>query len=38
MEHVSDGDTSCNWCMQNDPQRFDKRAGSVGNYSITEIS
>ena len=31
MEHESDGDTKCNWCTWNDPQRPGKEAGRVGN-------
>ena len=47
MEHDSDGDTSCNWCTWNNPQRIDKGTGRLGNkrisgdhpdYSIIKIS
>ena len=46
MEHENDGDTNCNWCPRNDPQRLGKRVGRVGNrrtnrdhpnYSIVKI-
>ena len=46
MKHESYGDTNCNWYTQNDPQRFDKGAESIGNrktsgdhpnYSIVKI-
>ena len=29
MEHEVDSDTSCNWCFQNDPERFSKRIRRV---------
>ena len=47
MEHESDGDTNCNWCTQNNPQRFGKGTGGLRNkktsrdhpiYNITKIS
>ena len=31
MEHESDDDTSCNWCIWNNPQRLGKGVGRVGN-------
>ena len=31
MEHKANGDTNCDWCTWNDPQRLGKRAGGVGN-------
>ena len=44
MEH--EGDTNCNWCTWNDPQKVNKRArgdgnrrtsGDHSNYSIVEV-
>ena len=45
MEHEGDGDTNCNWCTQNNPQRIDKeterlknkRSGNNTDYSIIKI-
>ena len=46
MKYESDDDNNCNLCVQNDPQRFDKWVGRVGNrrtsrdhayYNITEV-
>ena len=46
MEHVSDGDTSCNWCAWYSHQKIGTGAGGLGNqrtsgdhpnYSIVEI-
>ena len=31
MEYEGDGDTSCNWCTQNNPQRIGKGTGRLGN-------
>ena len=31
MEHVDDGDTSCNWCTWSDPQCLGKESGIFGN-------
>ena len=36
MEYESDGDTNSNWCTLNDPQRFSKRAGEVGNQQTNQ--
>ena len=47
MKHEGNGDTICNWCAWNVPQRFGKETGKFGNqrknrnfpdYSIVEIS
>ena len=47
MEHEDDGDTICNWCAQNIPQRICKGTGRLRNqmtsedypdYSIIDIS
>ena len=47
MEREGDGDTNCNWCTWNNPQRIDKGPGRLRNqrtsrdhpdYSITKIS
>ena len=46
MEHESDGDTNCNWCTWNNPQKIGKEVGRLGNkrtngdnpnFSIVEI-
>ena len=46
MEHEVDGDTNCNCCTGNNPQKIVKRTGGLGNkringdhpdYSITKI-
>ena len=46
MEHEGDGDTNCNWCTWNYPQRIDKETGGLRNqrtstyyseYSIIKI-
>ena len=46
VEHEGDGDTTCNRCTWNDPQRLGKKAGRIGNrktnrnhtnYSTVEI-
>ena len=46
MEHEGDGDTNCNWCTWNNPERIGKGTGRVGNkrtsgnypdYSIVKI-
>ena len=46
MEHEGDGDTNCNWCTWNNPQRIGKGTGRLGNnrtsgdhqdYSIIKI-
>ena len=29
VEHETDGDTNCNWCTWNGPQRIGKRTGRV---------
>ena len=29
MEHEGDGDTNCNWCTLNNPQRLDKGNGNL---------
>ena len=31
MEHESDGDTNCNWCVGNNPKRPGKGTGSLRN-------
>ena len=31
VEHVDDGDTSCNWCTWNVPKKFGKKTGRFGN-------
>ena len=33
MEHESNGDTICNWCTRNGPQRLGKGTGCLGNQS-----
>ena len=46
MEHVGEGDTNCNWCAQNDPQRLGKGGLKIwksekeqrSSKLITEIS
>ena len=46
MEHEGDGNTNCNWCARNNPQRIGKGIGRIGNkrtsrdhpnYSIIKI-
>ena len=32
VEHEDGGDTHCNWCTWNGPQRLGKGAGRVGNW------
>ena len=36
MEHDGNSVTSCNWGTLNDPQRFGKGAGRVGNRRTSE--
>ena len=31
MEHESNGDTNCNWCTWNNPQRIGKGTEKLGN-------
>ena len=31
MEHEGDGDTNCNWCARNNPQRLSKGTGRLRN-------
>ena len=31
MTYEGEGDTNCNWCAQNDPQKLGKGAGGVRN-------
>ena len=31
VEHESNGDTNCNWCTWNSPQKLGKEAGRVEN-------
>ena len=31
MEHEGDGDTNCNWCIRNNPQRLGNGTGKLGN-------
>ena len=46
IEHEGDGDTNCNWCTRNNPQRLGKGTGRLGNkrrgdhpdYGITKKS
>ena len=47
MEREGDGNTNCNWCTWNDPQRLGKEAGGAkiggraedhSNYSIDKVS
>ena len=42
MEHEGDGNTNCNWCTWNNPQRISKGSGRFGNkrkrLSISKIS
>ena len=33
MEHESDGDTNINWCTRKYPQKLDKRAGRIWNWT-----
>ena len=35
MEHEVDGDTSCNWYAQNNPERIGKGTGKLGNKMIS---
>ena len=46
MKQEGDGDTNCNWCTRNNPQRIDKGTGGLGykrmsrdhpDYSIIKI-
>ena len=46
MEHEGDGDTNCNWCARNNPQKLCQENGRLRNqrtsgdhpdYSIIEI-
>ena len=46
MEHKDNGDTNCNWCTWNNPQKIDKRIRRLRNqrtsrdhadYSIIKI-
>ena len=36
LEHESDGDTNCNGCVRNNPQRFGKQTGKFGNRMTSE--
>ena len=35
MEHESDGDTNCNWCTWNNPQRIDIRTRRLRNQKTS---
>ena len=36
VEHEGDGDTNCNWCTWNDPQRLRRNTGRIGNERKNE--
>ena len=35
MEHEGDGDTDCNWCTRNNPQRIEKGTGRFRNQRMS---
>ena len=46
IEHESNGNTNCNWCTRNGPQKLGKGTGRAGNqrtsrdhrnYTITKV-
>ena len=36
LEDEGDGDTSCDWCTRNGPQKLGKGAGRVGNWRTNQ--
>ena len=36
MEHESDGDTDCKWCVRYSHQRYDTGTGELGNKRTSE--